>query len=256
MKKTAICLLLAISFTATAQIFTFKNKALGVSFSTETGAFTVLDKRTDRVYKQPDKLLHNTPPFISVTRSPNELTTIDVDYTMTGHAKDITDDADCSFITQFDWNDQYLILQIAVRDDILAFPPPKANWWFHDSIEFWINKLQLAVFPAKQGGQTQVTFNTKAPMEKSAATTVISSPGSYLVTVHLDWTEIGLEPKVGTNFRFAIGVNDADNTNGQRDGQLYYPSTWVHSDVNTYANVTLADNPLPVPDPIPPVDNA
>ena len=34
MKKTAICLLLAISFTATAQIFTFKNKALGVSFST------------------------------------------------------------------------------------------------------------------------------------------------------------------------------------------------------------------------------
>lgn len=256
MKKTAICLLLAISFTATAQIFTFKNKALGVSFSTETGAFTVLDKRTDRVYKQPDKLLHNTPPSISVTRSPNELTTIDVDYTMTGHAKDITDDADCSFITQFDWNDQYLIMQIAVRDDILAFPPPKANWWFHDSIEFWINKLQLAVFPAKQGGQTQVTFNTKAPMEKSAATTVISSPGSYLVTVHLDWTEIGLEPKVGTNFRFAIGVNDADNTNGQRDGQLYYPSTWVHSDVNTYANVTLADNPLPVPDPIPPVDNA
>ena len=118
MKKTAICLLLAISFTATAQIFTFKNKALGVSFSTETGAFTVLDKRTDRVYKQPDKLLHNTPPSITVTRSPNELTTIDVDYTMTGHAKDITDDADCSFITQFDWNDQYLIMQIAVRDDV------------------------------------------------------------------------------------------------------------------------------------------
>ena len=256
MKKTIICLLLAFSFAATAQIFTFKNKALGVSFSTETGAFTVLDKRSDRVYVQPEKLLSAAPPSITATRSPNELTAIDVDYTMTGHANDITDDADCSFITRFDWNDQYLILQIAVRDDVLAFPAPKANWWFYDSIEFWINKLQLAVYPAKQGDQTLLTFNTKAPMEKSVATTVIDAQGSYLVTIHLDWTEIGLEPKIGTQFRFAIGVNDADNTKGQRDGQLYYPSTWVHSDVNTYANVTLSNKPLPVEEPLPPVDNA
>lgn len=256
MKKTIICLLLAFSFAATAQIFTFKNKALGVSFSTETGAFTVLDKRSDRVYVQPEKLLSAAPPSITATRSPNELTAIDVDYTMTGHANDITDDADCSFITRFDWNDQYLILQIAVRDDVLAFPAPKANWWFYDSIEFWINKLQLAVYPAKQGDQTLLTFNTKAPMEKSVATTVIDAQGSYLVTIHLDWTEIGLEPKIGTQFRFAIGVNDADNKKGQRDGQLYYPSTWVHSDVNTYANVTLSNKPLPVEEPLPPVDNA
>ncbi len=256
MKKTIICLLLAFSFAATAQIFTFKNKALGVSFSTETGAFTVLDKRSDRVYVQPEKLLSAAPPSITATRSPNELTAIDVDYTMTGHANDITDDADCSFITRFDWNDQYLILQIAVRDDVLAFPAPKANWWFYDSIEFWINKLQLAVYPAKQGDQTLLTFNTKAPMEKSVATTVIDAQGSYLVTVHLDWSEIGIEPKIGTQFRFAIGVNDADNTKGQRDGQLYYPSTWVHSDVNTYANVTLSNKPLPVEEPLPPVDNA
>ncbi|MBR4900375.1 MAG: hypothetical protein IKZ46_05490 [Victivallales bacterium] len=256
MKKTVICLLLAFSFAATAQIFTFQNKALGVSFSTETGAFTVLDKRSDRVFVQPAKFLSAAPPSITATRSPNELTVIDVDYTMTGHANNITDDADCSFITRLDWNEKYLILQIAVRDDILAFPAPKANWWFHDSIEFWINKLQLAVYPAKQGDQTLLTFNTKAPMEKSSATTVIDTPGSYLVTVHLDWTEIGIEPKIGAQFRFAIGVNDADNMKGQRDGQLYYPSTWVHSDINTYANVTLSNKPLPVVEPLPPVDNA
>ena len=256
MKKIFLCLLFAFAFAATAQIVTFQNKALGVSFSTENGAFTVLDKRSNRLYAQPEKLLHNTPPSIAATKSPNELTAIDVDYTMTGHAKDIANDADCSFITRFDWNDRYLILQIAVRDDILAFPPPKANWWFHDSIEFWINNMQLAVYPAKADGQTLLTFNTKAPMEKSAAATVINTPGSYLVTVHLDWTEIGLVPKNGTKFRFAIGVNDADNTNGQRDGQLYYPSTWIHSDINSYATVTLSDRPLPVEAPIPPVENA
>ena len=255
MKKTTICLLLAFSFAATAQVITFQNKALGVSFSTETGSFTVLDKRTDRVYSQPEKLISQIPPSIAVTKSPNELTSLDIDYTMSGHAKDIDNDADCSFITRFDWNDQYLILQIAVRDDVLAFPPAKANWWFYDSIEFWINKLQLAVYPAKQGAQTLLTFNTKAPMEKSSATTVIDAPGSYLVTVHLDWTEIGLEPKNGTQFRFAIGVNDADNTKGQRDGQLYYPPTWVHSNVDSYANVTLSDKPAPVVETFQPVDN-
>ena len=127
MKKIFICLLFACAFAATAQIVTFQNKALGVSFSTENGAFTVLDKRSNRLYAQPEKLLHNTPPSIAATKSPNELTAIDVDYTMTGHAKDIANDADCSFITRFDWNDRYLILQIAMRDDILAFPPPKAN---------------------------------------------------------------------------------------------------------------------------------
>ena len=47
MKKIAIFLLLAFSVAATAQVITFQNKALGVTFSTETGAFSVLDKRTD-----------------------------------------------------------------------------------------------------------------------------------------------------------------------------------------------------------------
>ena len=254
MKKTAICLLLAISFAATAQVVTFKNKALGVSFSTETGAFTVLDKRSDRVYTQPKNILLNTPPSIIVTKSPNELTTIDIDYTMSGHAKNIKDDADCSFKTTLDWDEQYLTLYITVQDDMLAFPPPKSNWWFYDSIEFWINKLQLAIYPAQEGKETLLTFNTKAPMEKSAAITTFNAPGSYTVIARLDWTEIGLEPKEGTKFRFAIGVNDADNTKGERDGQLYYPTTWVHSDVNTYANITLSDKAVPAVEIIPPVD--
>ena len=256
MKKSAILLLFVFAIASSAQIVTFKNKALGVSFSTETGAFTILDKRTDRVYTQPKKFLPTAPPSITATCSPSDLTIIDIDYTMTGHARDITDDADCSFTATFDWNEQFLSLTIAVRDDVLAFPPPKANWWFHDSIELWINKLQLAVYPAKQDGQTLLTFNTKAPMEKSSAETAITAEGFYTVTIKLDWTEIGLEPKKGTKFRFAIGVNDADNTKGQRDGQLYYPSTWIHSDVNTYANVTLSDQPLPAAITIPPVDNA
>ena len=145
MKKTTIFLLLAFSFAVTAQVITFKNKALGVSFSTETGAFTVLDKRSDRVYSPPEKLISQIPPSITVAKSPNELTTLDIDYTMSGHAKDIDNDADCSFKTSIDWDEQYLTLYITVRDDVLAFPPPKASWWFHDSIEFWINKLQLAI---------------------------------------------------------------------------------------------------------------
>ena len=257
MKKSIVLLLFAFAFASMAQIVTFRNKTLGISFSTETGMFSVLDKRTGRVYLQSKKILPTAPPSVTATQSPNELTTLNVDYTMTGHAKDIKDDSDCSFTTTFDWNAQFLTLQVVVRDDVLAFPPAKANWWFHDSIEFWINNLQLAVYPAKPDAQTLLTFNTKAPMEKSSAITTIDEPGTYTVVAKLDWTEIGLEPKDGTKFRFAIGVNDADNTKGQRDGQLYYPSTWIHSDVNSYATVTLSTSSQPAEEPaqIPLVEN-
>jgi hypothetical protein len=57
---------------------------------------------------------------------------------------------------------------------------------------------------------------------------------------------------LGQGFRFALGVNDAD-VSGTREGQLYYPTTWVHSNPATFAQASFADEQGRAPDqPLPP----
>ncbi len=55
-----------------------------------------------------------------------------------------------------------------------------------------------------------------------------------------------VDARPGARVPFALGVNDADAT-GRREGQLYFPQTWRHSNPDTFATAVLADEQGRVP---------
>jgi len=235
-----------------------ENAALRVQLDEATGTLQVLDKRNGYLWRPatgpgatetvvipqatalptPDGQLDTATTEPSIRLRPD----------MTADAKEVDDAADLSALVWLRWTPQALYVAAQVRDDKAQFATlADTEWWQGDSAELWVNSSQIALILDPQRPGALLMGKGRVPGAKVA---VRPQAGGYVFEAVLPWGEIGLggEAKAGARFRLAFGLNDADRQK-VREGQLYYPRTWVHSDPTTFAQAALADAKGDVPPP-------
>lgn len=237
---------------ATAAPVSVSDTRLAVTVS-DDGVIAVRDLAAGRLYRTaaPAK-----PPAIAVRRAAQAPTIdgdpadwrgvapITIDSTMVADAKSVTGDADCSAEVRLAWDDQGLHAAVAVTDDKLTFPArPEPQWWEHDSVEIWLGARQIG-FSLSDGAVLASLVAGPAEGCRTALRRGVGFPDSrvkaaYLLELSVPWALAGSTPKAGDAVRLAVGVNDADG--GRREGQLYFPSVWRHSQPDTFAVARLVD---------------
>ncbi len=156
---------------------------------------------------------------------------------MVADARRVDGAADLSARVWLGWDDAALYLAALVSDDHLRWPAAGATeWWQADSVELWVGGLQVALLPGA-GGWT--TWTRSGPLAE-AQVEMKAGGGGYVIEAMLPWQALGTRPSAGAPVRLAVGVNDADGDNG-REGQLYFPTTWTHSQPDTFARAWLSD---------------
>ena len=236
---TILLLLAIVACESHGQEWRLRGGDLDVFIRGQNGEILVTDNRTGKTWRQPpqestivrseavkpvaagdwESLMKNGLKW----RIDSKMTTKD------GRA--VLDDRDCSATAWIGWNPKGLMFQVDVQDDtFLPADLERTEWWFRDSVEFWVNDTQYAVRPV--AGKSPLWIHAGgAKVDAEAKTTAVS--GGYRIRV-----QFPLECKQGGNVRFAIGVNDADSEKG-REGQLYYPNGWIHSQADTFALLTM-----------------
>ncbi len=233
-----------------------QNDLIRVELDTASGALSVLDKRIDYLWTQPGAAETEVPEIVIPQAAKPPV--IDGDLgewageptfaltpEMVADAREVDGPEDLSAQVRCSWDAAALYLAAAVRDEKAQWVKEgQDSWWEADTIEFWAGGKQMALLlgPEKIG-----TWSSEGPLAGAQVKMKIVA-GGYQVEAALPWEAIGAGGKhqPGMRLRFALGINDADDDTG-RQGQLYFPRTWVHSDPSSFAWATLADTEGRVP---------
>ena len=227
------------------QTWTFENRSIRVRVDAASGALSVHDKRVGRdwlpaVSKPP------APPKLAVARA-TRLIRLDGDLAdwpaggtvrltpdMVADAAQVDDAQDASAVVHICHRDGALFVAVEVADDRLRLAKPdEAQWWLYDSVELWVGRTQIGL-RLSDGG---VTVWSRSNMAKRVRAVMQRTPKGYVVEASVPGAAT-----LGKQLRFALGDNDSDKQGGQREGQLYYPSTWKHSAPNTFAMLDLVES--------------
>ena len=233
-----------------------ENTRLRVLVDPAAGTLSVLDKDAGYTWRQPGVSQakqslalrqSSTPPKID--GQPGDwqgAPTIRLTHDMLSDDRKVDSDADCSASAYVVWDLLDLYVGLKVADDRLAFADPGLQqWWEKDSLELWVGSTQVGLNLSPKGSQAR---SASGQFDGAQIALKPNSDGrGYVVEAALPWSLLGrAAPKPGDSFPFAIGINDADAT-GSREGQLYFPATWKHSQPDTFAQATLADADGKVP---------
>jgi len=235
-------------------VWTLENNLLRVAVDAQAGRFTVEDKRIGYVWRG-GEVAPAATATLTIPRAAHapqidgdladwpEATTFDLTPDMLADAKTVDGPDDCRAQVRVAWDEAALFLGLAVRDEQVVFgTPEEAEWWEKDSVEFWVNAEQYALRLSDAGHNVWSRAGTVAGAEVAVRRT----NAGYAAEARVPLAALGVAARPGVSFRFALGVNDADAT-GQREGQLYSPTTWKHSTPQTFALATLADEQGNVP---------
>ena len=235
-----------------------ENDLVRVTIDEEEGTFSVHDKRIGYTWRPasapaietPEIVIQQTAKIPVIDGQIDDWTTSSefrLTPTMTADAKDVKDAADLSARVRLCWNEGTIYMAIIVRDEQLRFcKPDEARWWEWDSAEFWIGSIQYGI----RVGTKATTLWTRGKIPEAAQAVKLQTKNGYITEAKIPLS--GLirtgAGKVGTRFRFALGINDADADGGKREGQLYFPVTWTHSQPTTFATAVLGTKDGKIPD--------
>jgi hypothetical protein len=228
-----------------------ENPALRVAVDEVSGAITVTDKRINYTWRPattvPLSTASLTVPRLDGSRAVDgkiddwpASPSFELTPAMTADAREVDGPRDLSAQGWAAWDDEALWLAVRVTDDKRVFARRSdEQWWERDSVEFWVNGRQVGIAPDPEDPVASVPGRA-APIAGRIAT--VESPDGYVIEARFPWSALPgpAELAPGSSFRFALGVNDADDASG-RQCQLYYPASWVHSQPATFALATLAD---------------
>ena len=149
------------------------------------------------------------------------------------------------------WNDRGLLALVTVLDDI---PMEDANPAGGDSIEFYLSPkvgspdvIRVSIGPGvdpKQPNLRTRIFDLrvdpqlkKVPPQVSAARTKIA--GGYIIETLIPWSNLNINPQIGTEVGFQLQVNDLDASD-QSSHLLWYPSMATSRDKTKMQRLRLA----------------
>ncbi len=239
---TILLLLAIVACESRGEEWRLRGGDLDVFIRGQNGEILVTDNRTGKTWRQPSQEStivrpEAVKPVVAGDweglvknglkwRLDSKMTTKD--------GRTVTDDRDCSATAWIGWNPMGLLFQVDVQDDtFLPADLERTEWWHRDSVEFWVNDTQYAVRPVIGKSPLWIHDGGKE-VDAQAETTVIS--GGYRIRV-----QFPMACQKGNNVRFAVGINDADSDNG-RDGQLYNPIGWIHSQASAQAGRNACRN--------------
>ncbi|MEI6500001.1 MAG: glycoside hydrolase, partial [Armatimonadota bacterium] len=255
MRRPLLCLLVLVALSPTfaqtvthsGQLWQLQNKSLKVSVDAQAGTFSVLDKQSGHLWKNPDQVAQQTTLLLVPQTSPapkidGELSEwvdkgalIELGPTMLAEGSKPDSAADSSARVRVLWEGGNLYLAADIKDDKLLTPAAEeAEWWQKDSVEFWLNDTQYAL----RFGPWGANFWSSGGNVAGARGAWRKTDTGYQLEMELPSSLFG-EAKLGGQFRFAFGLNDCDGD--QRQTQLYYPAGWAHSNSATFAQTVLAD---------------
>jgi hypothetical protein len=259
------CLLLTVLASARGDVrheggtWVMEDPRLKVTVAEETAHLTVLDKASGTVWSQEDPArqganqdqvrARRAAKPITVDGSPAEWAQVpSADYVWLPWMGD-NGEANCSGGAKVMWDDENLYLYVRVRDDHVAFGGESTTeWWEADSVEFWVDSVQVGLHLAPSGKEVAVNSRGEVFADTKVAVRLVDDarlPGYELeVAMPLRHFPVLKAPAAGVRFSFALGLNDADPEAGnppKRDRQSYYPRSWTHSAPTTFAVAVLTD---------------
>lgn len=258
----AVLLMAVVAAAQGAEPVTVESPKLAVTVQPD-GALTIRRKSTGRVWRS---LVPPAPPRLVIRQARTSpsidgeaaewagVPTIIIDSKLVADAQQVAGEADCSAVAKAQWDAAGLYLLVQVTDDQTTIPDAAdLLWWESDSAELWVNGSQFGLALGRDGALVsriqsvaegaRVAFRPQPPSAGSAG---------YLVEAFVPWAAVIGEPvaaRIGGQVRFAVGVNDADGA--AREGQLYWPATWRHSQPTSFAFAVLADPAGAVPGGLP-----
>ena len=260
-----LCLLLSVVSWARADIrqendvWILEDAQLKITVGAADAHLTVLDKASGTLWQQedPSKQASNkddvrarrTAKPVVIDGNPEEWKDIPHDDYIWLPWMGDNGEANCSGGAKVMWDDKMLYLYVRIRDDNVAFGDEATQqWWESDSVEFWVDSLQVGLHLAPKGKEVAVNSRGQALAGSKVAVRLIETdhlPGYELeVAVPLEHFPVLKDAKAGTRFSFALGLNDADPQPGapmKRDRQSYSPRSWVHSAPMTFSVAVLND---------------
>ena len=259
------CLLLALLPTTQAEVtradgsWVLENPALKVTVVEESAHLTVLDKASGTTWAQEDPAKQAANKDQVRARRAAKKVVIDgnpADWASVPHEDYVwlpwmgeNGEANCSGGAKLMWDDEMLYLYIRIRDDKVAFGGEgTTEWWESDSVEFWVDSVQVGLHLAPTGKEAAVNPRGEPFADTQVAVRMIEEdhlPGYELeVAMPLRHFPVLKDAVGGMRFSFAIGLNDADPAPGapvKRDRQSYSPRSWTHSAPTTFSVAVLAD---------------
>lgn len=160
---------------------------------------------------------------------------------MVADAPDVKDDKDLSAQVYTRHDAQNLYVAVNVTDDVLVFERSGGDIWQTDAVEVWIGGSQ---FGATLDASGQAYLHSWQGADVSGAKVAVKKAGQgYAVEIALPYSllkqVLGQEIKAGVSFPFAVGVDDADQSGGSREGQIYLPTGWKWGDTSTFTTATI-----------------
>jgi hypothetical protein len=240
-------------------VWELENRALKVSVDAATARMTVLDKASGTLWQQEDPAAvslnrdsvtaRRVPGTVRIDGTPGEWDGVPHDEYVWLPWMGEHGERNCSAGAKVMWDEHMLYLYVRVRDDRVAFGgEATAEWWESDSVEFWVDSVQVGLHLAPAGEECAVNGRGEVYAGSRVGVRLIPEdplPGYELeAAVPIEHFPVLKDPAPGVRFSFAIGMNDADPEPGapvKRLRQSYYPSTWIHSVPATFAVAVLAD---------------
>ena len=261
----SFCLLLAVAPWARADVrregeaWVLEDTQLKVTVGADSAHLTVLDKASGTLWRQEDPSKHasnkddvrarRAAKPIVVDGNPEEWSRIPHDDYIWLPWMGENGEANCSGGAKVMWDDKMFYLYVRVRDDNVAFGDEATEpWWESDSIEFWVDSVQVGLHLAPAGEEVALNSRGEVFAGSKVAVRLVKTdhlPGYELeVAMPLENFPVLKDAKGGIRFSFALGLNDADPQPGaavKRDRQSYSPSSWVDSAPMTFSVAVLTD---------------
>jgi len=259
------CLLLVLLPAVQANVtradgnWVLENPALKVTVVEENAHLTVLDKTSGTTWTQEDPAKQGANKDQVRARRAARKVVIDgdpADWASVPHEDYVwlpwmgeNGEANCSGGAKLMWDDEMLYLYIRIRDDHVAFGGEgTTEWWESDSVEFWVDSVQVGLHLAPAGKEVAVNPRGEPFADTQVALRMITEehlPGYELeVAMPLRHFPVLKDAVGGMRFSFALGLNDADPAPGapvKRERQSYSPRSWTHSAPATFSVAVLAD---------------
>jgi len=261
----SFCLLLAVVPGARAEVlregeaWVLEDTQLKVTVGAENAHLTVLDKASGMLWRQEDPAQHASNKDdvrarraarpIVVDGNPEEWSRIPHDDYFWLPWMGDNGEANCSGGAKVMWDDKMLYLYVRIRDDNVAFGGEATEqWWESDSVEFWVDSVQVGLHLAPTGKEVAVDSRGKVFAGSKVAVQLVKTdhlPGYELeAAMPLEHFPVLKDAQAGIRFSFALGLNDADPRPGapvKRDRQSYSPRSWVRSAPMTFSVAVLTD---------------